>query len=173
MTPWEWLVLPDVRIRTLGADPALRRHHVGTTRALPQNWARTLGMWRVAAVEDIEDVAEVSHRGLRMYAARHGLLWGPEHRGPACDLAIEAWRLSLPPGPLGEHRFDYAARRLGIHAAEAKLYADQAAVMLDALGAETYRDYLAVSPQDPGARARMWTAAPVLLEIPDEACAPS
>lgn len=168
MTPWEWLVLPDARIRVLGLDPAWRRHHVGTTRAMPRNWARTLGMWRVAAASDIAAAAEVGYQGFRMYAARHGLLWAPEYHVPPCDLAIEVRRCVETYGA-GAESFEYAARRLGIHAAEAKLYCDQAAVMFEALGIDTAQDYARVAPQDAGARARMWTAAPPLLEIPDEA----
>ncbi len=172
MTPWEWLVLPDARILVLGEDPALRRHVVGTTRAMPAHWARTLGMWRVAPAERIAAVAEVGMPALRMYAARHGLLWKTETRILACDLAAEVCRCVETYGP-GTERFRYAARRLGIHDAEARLYVDQAAVMFDALGVRTAAEYDCVAPQDPGERARMWAAAPALLEVPDEARPPA
>lgn len=166
LTTWDWLTLPATRIRRLGHDPQRRVLEVGSSRALSSNWARTVGMWRVAPRREIEDAAGVGYRTLAMFAARNGVLYGEEHRLQQCDLCVLAWAQPLEETTLGES-YTRAAAKLGILPAELVLYRRCAATMMEALGVETAQEYWVVAPQHPLERAMLWKSAPPLLEIPD------
>lgn len=166
LTTWDWLTLPATRIQRLGHDPQRRVLETGSSRAFSLNWARTIGMWRVAPRREIEHVAGVGYRAATMFAMRNGLLCRDEYRLLQCDLCVLAWSASLE-GETLEESYARAAAKLGILPAELVLYRRCADTMMAALGVENPSEYWSVAPQHPLERAMLWKSAPPLLEIPD------